>query len=58
MDKLGVKSSASFIEDDCSSWVSDLLNHNEFAPLVVEYITPVFENMNVYLFGESYGQES
>jgi hypothetical protein len=49
MDTLGVKSEASFIEDDCSSWVNDLINNQDLASLVVEYVTPVFENMNTYL---------
>ena len=58
MDKLGVRSDASFIEDDCSSWVSDLLDNKDLASLVVEYISPVFENMNIYLFPKSWLQES
>ena len=52
MEKLGVKSAASFMEDDCSSWVSDLLDCKDLAPLIVEYISPIFENMNEYLSHE------
>jgi len=35
MDHLGVESKASFIENDCSVWVCDLLNSRDIGPWVV-----------------------
>ena len=58
MTELGVKSKASFMEDDCSSWVSDLIDCKELAPLVIRYITPIYENMNIYLSHEVFKSES
>ena len=49
MEKLGVESTSSFMEDDCSSWVSDLLDCRELGALVVDCISPIFENMSEYL---------
>ncbi|HHB1562336.1 TPA: hypothetical protein ACN98A_004449 [Vibrio parahaemolyticus] len=58
MTELGIKSKASFMEDDCSSWVSDLIDSKELAPLVVKFITPIYENMNEYLSHEVLKSES
>ncbi len=58
MTELGVKSDASFMEDECSSWVSDLIDCKGLAGLVVKYITPIYENMNEYLSHEALKPES
>lgn len=39
MDMLGVKSKSSFIEDDCSAWVYDLLNSRELGRWVAKKIS-------------------
>jgi len=36
MDRFGIKSNSTFIEDDCSGWVSDLLNCRELGSWVAE----------------------
>jgi len=45
MKNLGVSSSATWMEDDCSSWVADLLNSKELS---------VWINNSIYNFEQSY----
>ncbi len=52
MRKLGVKSNASFIEDDCSSWVNDLLDCRHLGGYVVDSILPIWDNMPRFLGSE------
>lgn len=45
MRALGVKSEASFTEDNCSSWVSDLLESRYLGRWVVNSVRPLWEQM-------------
>lgn len=45
MRTLGVKSEASFTEDDCSCWVSDLLESRDLGRWVVNSVHPLWEKM-------------
>ena len=38
MDKFGIKSNATFVEDDCSGWVRDLLNYRKLGLWVADKI--------------------
>ncbi len=53
MDMLGVKSESSFIEDDCSSWVYDLLNSQKLGAWVVSKITEFDKNLMQLLNGST-----
>ena len=39
MEILGVESKTSFIEDDCSAWVYDLLNSRDLGPWVASKVS-------------------
>ncbi|HAW75918.1 MAG TPA: hypothetical protein DCW74_09330 [Alteromonas australica] len=45
MKKLGVSSSSAFMEDDCSSWVSDLLSSPSLGPWVFESVSSLWNSM-------------
>ena len=45
MRALDVKSEARFTEDDCSSWVSDLLESRDLGRWMVNSICPLWEQM-------------
>ena len=45
MDKFGIKSQSTFIEDDCSGWVSDLLNCRELGDWVATMTEDFFNNI-------------
>ena len=45
MTKLSVSSSATFIEDDCSSWVNDLLSSSSLGPWVFESVSSLWNSM-------------
>lgn len=52
MKRLGVRSKASFTDDDCSSWANDLLNHSDLGEWVFRSITPLWDNMHDLLGSE------
>ena len=49
MKKFGIKSSASFIEDDCSAWVGDLLDYRNLGTWVTSIVLQ-FEKEFIKLF--------
>lgn len=53
MDKFGVKSESTFVEDDCSSWVGDLLICRELGLRVAETTEKFFENISDLLHGRT-----
>ncbi len=52
MKRLGVRSQASYTDDDCSSWANDLLNHSDLGEWVYQSIIPLWENMHGLLGNE------
>lgn len=52
MDKFGVKSQATFVEDDCSAWVYDLLNCRELSQWVATK-TSEFDNALLKLLNDT-----
>ncbi len=53
VQQLGIKSDASFIEDDSSSWVYDLLCNKELGIWVYEKVQPFYENTYNLLLGKT-----
>ena len=51
MAQLGIESGATFIEDDASSWVADLLMHRELGRWVFERIEPFYRDVTALLLG-------
>ena len=51
MNLLGVKSSATFFEDDCSSWSIDLLNNQNLGEWIYNK-TNEFESRIIELLGD------
>lgn len=52
MDRFGIKSQSTFIENDCSGWVSDLLNCRELGNWVATMTEDFFNNILVLLNDE------
>lgn len=53
MQQLGVKSKATWVEDDCSSWVTDLLSEESVIRWVSEKITSFDQQYYALMHGQS-----
>lgn len=54
MRKLGIKSKATWIEDDCSSWITDILSEKAVVSWVSERIKSFDEQYYALMHGRSY----
>ncbi len=53
MERLGIRSEASWIEDDCSSWVTDLLSEKSLVDWVAERMTSFDDQYYALMQGRS-----
>ena len=53
MTRFGVRSKASWVEDDCSSWVADLLVERKLLDWVCETVTALADQHHVHIGGKS-----
>ena len=52
METLGLQSPSTFIEDDCSSWLADLLNSNKLGEWAYSVVKTFYDNFLILLVGK------